>query len=280
MNQESLPPQGSNRLFGFVQKVYESGQEPDVTPVVAPSLKRILAFTLDYSVIALLLSPLSALFLPLGWDAMPMTQLLTYLGPVYLVGAVLFLFKDHLQGKSIGKRFFNLYVAKLEEGFPLARGTQLFARNLWLLILPVEALKMIFDPYCRRFGDRYSGTVVIELQRPLAVRRVTLKMLSAILVISVLWSAYIYLTPLRIRKSTGYQVALDAARQSQELAQALGNGASEGYWMDLSLDGDKEIYVLRFHQGDAEARIQVVLTRTPAGQPQVGNLLLLPPTAP
>ena len=235
--------------------------ENGVQIVAAPSIKRIAAFSVDYLVITQMLSALSALFLPDRWDMLPTEEVLKSLAPVYLIGLVLFFFKDHVGGRSIGKAFMNLYVSQMAETFPVATSNQLLLRNLWLLILPVEAIKMIFDPYCRRFGDRHAKTVVMEVKRPPAVRHLTIKAIGGMLVISVLWSAYVNLTPLKVEKSAGYQVAKEALLEDRQMRAQFGDMLQVGGHLEVTYEQGKEIYIFQVNEDTDLRRIQVVLER-------------------
>ncbi|MDX2471413.1 MAG: RDD family protein [SAR324 cluster bacterium] len=235
--------------------------EQGVQIVAAPSIKRIGAFSIDYLVITLMLSALSALFLPERWDMLPTEAVIYSLAPVYLVGLILFFFKDHFGGRSIGKAFMNLYVSQMAETFPVATSNQLLKRNLWLLILPVEAIKMIFDPYCRRFGDRHAKTVVMEIKRPAEVRRLTTKAIGGMLVISVLWSAYVNLTPLKVEKSAGYQVAKEALLEDAKIRATFGDMIQVGGHLEVNYEQGKEIYIFQINEDSDLRRIQVVLER-------------------
>ncbi len=261
------------------QKTTPSTPPPEgvLQVVVAHSMKRILAFSIDYLTIALAVQALLPLFLPDGWDDLSEESLLRSLAPTYGVAALLFLLKDHWQGRSVGKRIMNLYVAKMQESLPPAGAKQLLARNLWLLLLPVEAFKMVFDPYCRRFGDYYAHTVVMERRYPPVVRRLTVKVLGVILVISTLWSAYIYLTPVKIKKSRGYQLAREAALNDPLVIQALGSQPEISYWPEVTYEQGKEIYILKvFGPAKEERRVQIVMEKK-AGYRRVVGVLLLEP---
>ena len=236
--------------------------DPDsIELVAAPSLKRLAAFSLDYLVISLSLSALFPLFVPDRWDLLSMEDNIRAMAPVYLVGIVAFLFKDHVGGRSIGKAFFNLYVASMNETFPVASSGQMLKRNLWLLILPVEVFKLIFDPYCRRFGDRSAKTVVMEIRRPPAVRRLTTKAVGFMLVVSVLWSAYVQLTPLKVEKSAGYQVAKEALLNDAKTQSALGGYIAVSNRLEVSYEQGKEVYIFHVNEEKQARKVQVVLER-------------------
>ena len=252
-------------------------QEGEVKVVVAHSMKRLLAFSIDYLVIALAVQALLPLFLPDGWDDLSEEGLLGKLAPTYAVAAFLFLFKDHFQGRSVGKRLTNLYVASMQEDLPIAGAKQLLFRNLWLLILPVEAFKMVFDPYCRRYGDHYASTVVMERRYPPVVRRLTVKVIGVMMVISMLWSAYIYLTPVKIKKSHGYQIAREAALNDALVIQALGMNPEVSYWPEVSYEQGKEVFILKIiGPAKEERRVQVVMEHKEEHRRVMGVMLLEP----
>lgn len=250
-------------------------QEGEEKLIIAASLKRILAFSLDFLSIALLTQAFLPLVLPEGWDEKPQDELLWSLVPLYVLMGLLVILKDQVQGRSLGKRILNMYVAQLQEGFPVASPRQLILRNLWLIILPVEAFKMTFDKYCRRYGDHNQGTVVMDLQKPAAVRQLTIKVVGVMLIISVLWSVYIYLAPIKIQKSKGYQIARQAAEGDTEVSQLLSQGYEIGYWPDVTYEQEREVYILHLKGADDQVeKVQVVLDQMDRGRKVLGVMIL------
>lgn len=85
-----------------------------------------------------------------------------------LVGAAYLLFRDTINGQSIGKFFFGLVVISLETGCPSSLNMSV-RRNLILLIpganivaIFLEARSFRHDPQGQRLGDCIAQTQVIE----------------------------------------------------------------------------------------------------------------------
>lgn len=71
--------------------------------------------------------------------------------------------KDFYNGRSIGKRVFGYQVVDIKTN-SVASEIQCMARNLTLLIWPLEILIVLINP-SRRLGDIIAGTKVIEKEQ-------------------------------------------------------------------------------------------------------------------
>lgn len=118
--------------------------------------KRVLAFLIDYGIICILSAVLSLVAMLLQDQSQVITGILT--GIVLLLDFV-YIFKDVVGGQSIGKRFEKIkVVGKDGNDTDLIR---LIARNITLVIWPVEAILLILGR--ERIGDKLAKTKVIEL---------------------------------------------------------------------------------------------------------------------
>lgn len=70
-------------------------------------------------------------------------------------------FKDFSDGRSFGKRIAGIQVFDLRSGKP-ATGLQTLARNLTLVLFPVEVLFVLLRQDSRRMGDLLAGTYVAD----------------------------------------------------------------------------------------------------------------------
>lgn len=78
---------------------------------------------------------------------------------VALIGFALYLCKDSIHGRSIGKRVSKLQVVDHKSGH-VASPIQCFVRNIFCLVWPIEAMVVLASP-SRRIGDRVAGTRVV-----------------------------------------------------------------------------------------------------------------------
>jgi len=226
---------------------------------VATSAKRYLAAMIDYTWIMLVMAGVYPLFLPDNWDLVSDNVILVKLIPVYLVGAALAVLRDTFGGQSIGKAFLGLYVSNLDKEMTLSSQTQRIKRNLVLILLPVEIFVMLFDPYCRRLGDKWANTLVIDLEKPPKVRRITHKALAGMTVICTLWSLYVYTQPVSIKKGSHYILAVDAVKDAAVVADKVGRVVEIGYWPSVEYAFDHSTYGLNVIGSKGEVKAEVVL---------------------
>lgn len=78
---------------------------------------------------------------------------------IALIGLAIYFCKDCIQGRSIGKRIFNLQVVENSTG-KVASPIRCFVRNLFCMIWPIELIITSSSPE-RRLGDMVAGTKVI-----------------------------------------------------------------------------------------------------------------------
>jgi uncharacterized RDD family membrane protein YckC len=198
----SLPPDASRRVgaLGPIETV-ESPEQVQLDLELAGPMSRAFAFSIDYSVVLLLLL-LCVIVLFAGsvqfaeWFSEIrvlqdlMERMMNWLGEgepadsetqwkalMLMLGAWMFfdlvlatlyflLFETLLQGRTLGKRVTHLRVVTLGGGIPTWRES--LTRNLLRTVdgLPagyvVGAVAMIFSPRVQRLGDVAAGTLVIR----------------------------------------------------------------------------------------------------------------------
>jgi len=77
----------------------------------------------------------------------------------YIFGVIIFLLKDIIKGKSIGKLIMKLSVINtIDKSTPSK--LRLIIRNLFVLIAPVEVLSIFLGEDHERLGDKITGTSV------------------------------------------------------------------------------------------------------------------------
>ena len=124
---------------------------------LGPLHLRLFALLIDYLLVVIAVNLWDQLFLGAGWDLHP-PELRNEGGLTYwiLFGGGLILTKDAWFGRSPGKWFTGIAVRRADDPDRLPRRSALVLRNLPLILLPVEAVLVFTDPYCRRLGDRWA----------------------------------------------------------------------------------------------------------------------------
>lgn len=114
-------------------------------------------------------------------------------GPLLFVamfGFAIYLCKDIIHGRSIGKRVTNTQVVDNKTGLS-ATPLQTLARNITCIIWPVEVIITLINPE-RRLGDRIAGTRIALYDRntrpdtKLDVKQVAIALMAAYLIITLL----------------------------------------------------------------------------------------------
>ena len=128
---------------------------------LAPHHLRLFALIIDYLLAIVVLNLAIKASLGTHWDLNPQTSLGDeWPGLWFATAMLLLLAKDGLNGRSPGKWFMGIAVARANDPAAVPGLARLMLRNLTLAILPLEAVAVFVDRYYRRLGDRLAGTVV------------------------------------------------------------------------------------------------------------------------
>lgn len=234
-------------------------QKMEEKKIIATSAKRVFAFVVDYSIVALILMGAHPLFLPVDWDLISYNQVLVALVPVYILGLVIFILKDSIKGVSLGKALLNIQITMVDENFSKPDFYKLILRNLFIILFPIEIYLLLMDKHCRRLGDKYTGTMVIDHVRPPTVRQLTTKLVAVTLVFATLWMIFTLFRPVAIKKNSGYRVTEKAIQNSSDVNRVVGEIQSFGYWPEVSYKPEATIYKVKVIGEHAERWVQVVL---------------------
>ncbi len=192
----------------------------DQPTALAPHHLRIFALIIDFLIIVTLLKLGDQLTLGAHWDLRPVTQDPTGLTPRWIMGFLLMLLaKDSLGGRSPGKWLTNIAVRRADDPARAPGPAAGLLRNLTLPIFPVEGYLVFRDPYFRRLGDRWAGTVVVGLPNPSSLFRRWL--LVSILFFGMLLGSFL-IFPWNMRRSAAYQEAYRIASSHPAVKAAVG----------------------------------------------------------
>lgn len=208
--------------------------------------RRLLGFVIDVSIIfpiGFLAAIPSNLILPLETTS---SELIV----IALTAGLLLLIRDiPLGGKSPGHYLTGTSTRTEENAIPSNR--QLVLRNLPMLFWPLEAIGVLYHGFKKRFGDGWSGTVVVINEDPEDIRWTFGRWLVAI-VISI---AGFYLASVAVQFNLTtlppYEIAVDEIHSNSAVESAVGEVQSVGWLPQGSVNINPRI-------GTAVFSIQVI----------------------
>ncbi len=194
--------------------------------VLSTRRRRIGAFITDHVALTFLI--VSTIFLALGpkfidesdGGKMTMTMLATM-----VPGFILYFAKDSIKGISIGKWIFGIMVrdVKFPNGIPSF--TRLFARNLFLVVWPIELIVLASNQEKKRLGDKLTKTIVINNpNKPSRVGRIV-----ALSGVGLAFFAFtLVFAGTAMKNSDAYKVAVQEIEQNDEIMSEIGGIAGYG----------------------------------------------------
>ena len=210
---------------------------------IAEPWKRILAFLVDiFFFLCLFRFALYPLFIVKNWDiefSLPHNIIF----PIFFL-VLSFLFKDSLQGLSIGKFFFSLSIRKVQKKIPKTSFFILFIRNLFLFLLPLELFSLLFNTYARRWGDKWAGVFVLYFPQEIKnypIRWLSKRVVFFILLVCFIVSGHFLTAPLQVKKSYAYQITTQNLENSQEIIKDFGKIIGYSYWVNFYYDKEKNL---------------------------------------
>lgn len=232
--------------------------------LLAPHHLRLFAFLLDYVIAIAGLKLAEQVLLGDGWD-LRLAANGPEIFPLWWVLAVaaLFLAKDVL-GASMGKWVMGISVRRRDIPQRHPELWRRLARNLSLVLLPLDVWSLFRDPHLRRLGDRWFGTVVIVRQPPVYIVQRAFGL--GILFLGFVLAALL-ITSWNLHRSAAFQLAHSAVLAQPALAAHLGEPVTvdDSPSMELRVDQGTALFV--FHatgkQRSAEVRVRLVLHPSP-----------------
>ena len=179
--------------------------------------KRLFALLIDFVFIVLLVNTCLQLFKKEHWDLHTAYGWEHYF-PIYASITVFMILKDIFFGQSLGKIIFGMHICRLQ-GFKQTSLSQRILRNFTLLILPIDGLILLFDPYARRLGDKIAQTVVLDKQN--AIKPMQRILLANLIFFFFFFSAWM-IQPKTLTKTAAYQVSIQHIETYAPLIKELG----------------------------------------------------------
>ncbi len=207
-------------------------------------IRRMIAFLIDIFVITSLVN-----FIVFIFYGKELTDNLSY--EIYVALSFGFLshfVKDSIKGISIGKWIAGIMVRDDKDYDITPSFGRLFLRNLFLLVWPVELIKLAVSDEKKRFGDVVLHTVVLKNpKRPEAVYRI----IALILVVFSFIFASFYIGGNVIKNSEAYKVSIERIKKNKKIVKEVGGIKEFGSMpaASFSINNGREV---------AQIRIQVI----------------------
>ena len=247
--------------------------------LLAPQHLRLFGFLLDYLIVIAGLKLAEQVLLGDGWDlrlaahpptVFPLWWLLTV--------PVLFIVRDVL-GTSPGKWVTGLSVRRYDRPSEHPVVWKRLARNLSLLLLPIDVYSVFRDPHMRRYGDRWFGTVVV-------VRRPEIGVVTRAFGLGILFLGFVLMalltTSWNLHRTAAYQLAHSSIMTQSVLVTYLGEPVHVDGSPSMELRVDQGMALFLFHakgqQHEADVRVRLVMQRTPVSW-TVGSIDMVNPEA-
>ena len=266
----------SNSITPPLSKKSADRQAYPGKPRISSKGKRLLALLLDFILALLLVNTMEQFFRTEYWDLAVQTRRFEQLSLFYGSIAGLMLIRD-LAGNSPGRIMLGMTLRRLARFDEVPDLWTRLRRNLMLLLLPIEGISLLIDPYANRLSDRWLGTVVLDHPKPL---RVSMRLLFGNLIFFGFFTAAILLQKSALKQTAAHQAAEKAIRNHPELTLLLSRFPGlEETEMSLDLRDSSTPSMMRtvVGKGKQRTRVQVFLQqKADARSWQVSEIRLEP----
>jgi uncharacterized RDD family membrane protein YckC len=204
----------SNLAFGIADQHVER----------ASRRRRIFAFLIDHVSIVFLM--VAIIFLRIGSQDMPERDLFSTMLPVMSVGFLFYFAKDSINGVSLGKGIMGIAVCDEKNPELTPSFIRMFARNLLLVIWPVEFVVLIISDDKRRLGDRITGCVVLKDSNPSGR---TVRVLALVSLLVLCFIATFFGGASMMKNSDAYKAAIHNIESDQQIIEYTGGITGYGW---------------------------------------------------
>lgn len=240
----------------------------EVNIVLASRRRRIVAFMIDHVVMSFLMVAL--IFLALGPDFMDDDDPQKFMSIMFGVGLPAFLLyfaKDSIKGTSLGRWTLGIMVRDANNPDNIPSFGRLLARNLFLIIWPIEFIVLAFSNERRRLGDKTTRTIVVN--NPDKAGK--LPRIITCVAVAVVFMAFLYLfVGSAMKNSEAYKVTIREIEQNQEIITE--SGGIKGYGMipggNISIiNGRGEAHLeIKVLGNEKDLNVVADLTKEPDGE--------------
>jgi len=187
--------------------------------------RRIAAFMIDHFVMSILIVSIFFLFIDSNFmDENNVGRMTTLMLAVFLTGFLLYFAKDSIKGISAGKWIMGIMVRDSVDTNKIPSFWRLLARNLFIIIWPVEFIVLASSYQKKRVGDIIANTVVVKNpNKPSKLPRI----LALIAVVIVNFIFVIVFASMAFKKTDAYKVAITEIEHHTEIISE--TGGIKGY---------------------------------------------------
>jgi uncharacterized RDD family membrane protein YckC len=187
--------------------------------ILASRRRRIFAFIIDHILISGLAVIGCLAAMGKHWDLASPERMMGIILPAMLVVFVVYVLKDSIRGMSPGRFILGIAVRNLADPERIPIISQLFVRNLTIIIWPIEFFVLGFSKQKRRLGDRIAKTIVIRRED---ITRGT-RVLSFVILILGFGLLFVCSMGAIVKTSSAYEHAIVHIEASHEVNAAVGN---------------------------------------------------------
>ncbi|MDR2903788.1 MAG: RDD family protein [Clostridiales bacterium] len=218
---------------------------------------RVSAFVIDHILLSMLVTLPSILliFKAVEDASSQVSALLTLFPLLMLAGFALYIAKDIIRGRSLGKLMLGIGVRNSEDPSEIPPVHKLFLRNIFLVIWPVELLVLLLSRDHKKLGDRIAGTDIYCVKKPNVCLLIVAGILAMVLFVTVLFFGIFSI----LKNDASYKTAIGYIESNPAIADVAGeiegygflpmgsiqyvNGYSEASYT-ITVDGSKEDIVV------------------------------------
>lgn len=192
----------------------------------ASIVSRILASLIDIYISAFITTLL--VFLIINWLA---DNVIVSVGIslIALMAITSIVFKDVVNGRSIGKRLFGLGVRELDHTVPSRK--KLISRNLSSLFWPKDIYYLLFSDEKRKQGDLRNGTDVYQIGAHSKTKKVLTIVISLILLAGLFIGGILTM----IKQDASYNAAINFIENDASIQERVGNDIRFGFFPSGSI---------------------------------------------
>jgi RDD family/Cytochrome oxidase complex assembly protein 1 len=255
----------------------EQGATGSVPTALAPLHLRLFALLFDYAIVVSGVKLAQQVLLGEHWDLHPLPAQqgwMAFLNPWQGAMLALMLLRD-APGNSVGKWLTDLTIRRADHPDLRPALWRRVLRNLSLIVFPVDVWLVFRDPFGRRWGERWAGTVVVT--RPKARDLYQRAMGLGVLFLGFILGALL-VTSWNLRRSAAFQTAYATAQADTKAQDRLGMPllVDRSPDLELHIPGPNQpeapgnaiaTFDVKGPKGTAKLRVDLNLLPASAGEP-------------